>query len=341
MIIDRQPPLTPEAPLWAWAYEAMTRRAETMLAHADGVRAGEDIEAVHDMRVASRRLAAAMRVFRECFPGRRYEALLREARRVTRRLGEVRDLDVLIEYFEGLRENVAGGALPGLEYVGVLLGRRRRRARRPMLGALAATERSDLPGRIGRFLREESQAYALGVHPGCAAPATCAEATRPFRVAAPATLEARHGAFYAFAAWAPCPEAAAQLHEMRIAAKWLRYTMELFAPAYADALKKPLAAIRRMQETLGDLHDSDVRLELLRTVVAGPLDARALVEMDVLRPQPVRESLPLLLEGEEKRRRRYYDTFYREWRKLEARGFREASLRRIREPDAPASREHA
>src|SRR5688500_1971077 len=71
-------PLTADAPLWAWAYEAIGERAEGMLAHLEGVRLGTDIEAVHDMRVASRRLVAAMRVFHAAFPTRHYARLLRE-----------------------------------------------------------------------------------------------------------------------------------------------------------------------------------------------------------------------------------------------------------------------
>src|SRR5215207_1130044 len=92
--------LDADAPLWVWAQDAISRRLDEMFAHTEGVRLGEDIEAVHDMRVGSRRLVAAMKVFAVCFPGYEYELLLRQARRVTRRLGAVRDLDVLIDHYE-------------------------------------------------------------------------------------------------------------------------------------------------------------------------------------------------------------------------------------------------
>ena len=51
--------LSPASPLWAWAQEAISQRLEEMLEPIEGVRLGEDIEAVHDMRVGSRRLVAA------------------------------------------------------------------------------------------------------------------------------------------------------------------------------------------------------------------------------------------------------------------------------------------
>ena len=92
--------LSPDDPLWAWAASAIRHRAEAMLKHVPGVREGADIEAVHDLRVGSRRLAAAMKVFAICFPGSEYRRLVREVRRVTRRLGALRDLDVLIDYYE-------------------------------------------------------------------------------------------------------------------------------------------------------------------------------------------------------------------------------------------------
>jgi hypothetical protein len=58
--------------------------------------AGEDIEGVHDVRVASRRLRAAMDVAVECFPAGWYRPLHKSAKEITGALGEVRDRDVLL-----------------------------------------------------------------------------------------------------------------------------------------------------------------------------------------------------------------------------------------------------
>lgn len=57
--------------------------------------AGEDIEGVHRVRVASRRLRAAMDVSVDCFPAGWYKPLHRSSRDITRALGAVRDRDVL------------------------------------------------------------------------------------------------------------------------------------------------------------------------------------------------------------------------------------------------------
>ena len=72
-------------------------------------------------------------------------------------------------------------------------------------------------------------------------------------------------------AFEPCLADATQIeahHEMRIAAKHLRYTMEIFRPAYAGELDGHLATVKKLQEMLGDIHDCDVWLDLLAGFIA-------------------------------------------------------------------------
>jgi CHAD domain-containing protein len=314
-----------------------------MLEHVDGVRLGEDIEAVHDMRVGSRRLVAAMRVFAECFPDLEYRRLLREARNVTRRLGAVRDLDVLIDHYEKLRPEATPAEQPGIDYFIALRRRERARARRPMLRAMDLLERDGFAPRLRDYLRREAELYQVGLDPFSiqahsaeprAEAARGAAALGSFRAAAPLALEVRHAELHAFEPYVDHPEAVEELHEMRIAAKWLRYTMELFAPAYADGLKRPLSSVKRIQELLGDLHDSDVRLDLLRAMAGTRLDFRGLEAIGRMLPDPVERGLGLLLSREEATRQGCYRDFYKEWSRLEVRGFREKCLSRIRTPDA-------
>ena len=71
---------------------------EAFAKESDGVRAAEDIEYIHRMRVASRRLRAALPLFRSCFPAKNYARWSEEIREITRALGEARDTDVQIAY---------------------------------------------------------------------------------------------------------------------------------------------------------------------------------------------------------------------------------------------------
>ncbi len=62
----------------------------------------EDIEPLHDMRVATRRLRAALEVFDSCFPRKRHRRTLKRVKRLADALGERRDRDVAIEFLGGL-----------------------------------------------------------------------------------------------------------------------------------------------------------------------------------------------------------------------------------------------
>jgi CHAD domain-containing protein len=304
-----------------------------MFSHTERVRVGEDIEGVHDMRVGSRRLVAAMRVFAEAFPGPEYQDLLREARQVTRRLGAVRDLDVLIDFYQRRRAKGKPPERLGIDYVIAVEDRERGRARRPMLKALRRMEEDDLSGRLRRFLREEGAAYRFGLH----APGPRRQRVDPlgsFRAAAPPILEDRFQTLYSYEPYVDDPNEVEELHAMRIAAKWFRYTLELFAPAWADGLKPEIGAVKKLQELLGDLHDSDVRLELLRGMLDGPPDLRGLEAVGQLLPDPVMMSLGLLLAREERDRRGYYEAFRKEWGKLAKKDFARSCRERIQQPDA-------
>lgn len=72
-------------------------RFEEMMSFRDAALAGKDPEGVHDMRVATRRLRAALELFGDVFPKRRLKPLLQEVKGLADALGEVRDRDVLID----------------------------------------------------------------------------------------------------------------------------------------------------------------------------------------------------------------------------------------------------
>jgi CHAD domain-containing protein len=98
--------------------------------------AGEDIEGVHDVRVASRRLRAAMDVAVGCFPDSWYRPLHAVAKDITGALGEVRDRDVLLEFLTRDREAAAPGERPGIDRLIRRVSGERDEARRRMLAFL-------------------------------------------------------------------------------------------------------------------------------------------------------------------------------------------------------------
>ena len=86
--------------------EALGKLLQTIEAQIVGVEKSEDIEFVHKMRVTSRRIRAAMPLFRECFPKKSYKKWLNEIKKVTQFLGAARDLDVQISVIKNYIEQL-------------------------------------------------------------------------------------------------------------------------------------------------------------------------------------------------------------------------------------------
>jgi CHAD domain-containing protein len=90
-------------------------RADELFDHAEGVLDTSDIERVHDMRVASRRLRAVLEIFEPCFPQGDFKTALRDVKALADALGERRDPDVHIEDMEGFEAQVQATLRPGLD----------------------------------------------------------------------------------------------------------------------------------------------------------------------------------------------------------------------------------
>lgn len=95
--------LDPNMPLAECLKVILPVRFGEMTEHEAGTIAGNDIEALHDMRVASRRVQAVFKMFRQVFPKKKFKAEYDELRMLIRSLGEVRDYDVFIDKLHKLK----------------------------------------------------------------------------------------------------------------------------------------------------------------------------------------------------------------------------------------------
>jgi CHAD domain-containing protein len=82
-------------------------RSKEVFAHSEGVLDLGEVERVHDMRVATRRLRAALEIFESCFPHKRHRKALKKVKALADALGERRDADVEIALLEGLVDEAA------------------------------------------------------------------------------------------------------------------------------------------------------------------------------------------------------------------------------------------
>ena len=86
----------------------------------------------------------------------------------------------------------------------------------------------------------------------------------PARSNMPAIFSVRLAELWGWAAHMPYPERVRELHDMRIAAKRVRYCFEFFMPAMEDGFKDLLKQFKRLQDYLGEIHDCDVWVDYLR-----------------------------------------------------------------------------
>ncbi|MBP1619514.1 MAG: domain containing protein [Acidobacteria bacterium] len=232
------------------AGKIFARQAFKMAANAAGTRADLDPEYLHDLRVATRRTRAALRLYRGLIPVRRAAALQRELSWLGRLLGEVRDLDVFLARLAAHLPRVQGVATAADRLFARLL-ERRAAARHNLVTALDDPRFPALVGALGavplkrlRVLREPA-----GVIGG---QWIAAAAKRIRRVGERPAAELR-------------PE---ELHRLRIRFKRLRYACEFFAEAFGDEVEETIRTLVEFQDTLGRHQDAVVARVALERLVA-------------------------------------------------------------------------
>lgn len=107
--------LRPDAPFRDAAGRVILTRWREMLSYREATLSGDDVEALHAMRVSSRRLRAAMDAFAPAFPRKGFRRRLTVVKRITDTLGRARDLDVAVGHLEDLLPELAPDERPGVE----------------------------------------------------------------------------------------------------------------------------------------------------------------------------------------------------------------------------------
>ena len=114
----------------------------------------EDV--IHDMRVASRRLRAALEQCSDVFPRRQFRPMLKSVKRLADALGDVRDLDVMIERLSRVRSSKTPAQRLVLDEMIAEMRQKRKHARRDLESTIDDLERSDFPRRFTVFVAQET-----------------------------------------------------------------------------------------------------------------------------------------------------------------------------------------
>jgi triphosphatase len=228
----------------------LRRHFATLLAKEPGTRLGDDIEELHDFRVASRRLRAAVALFGDALPAE--AARLRpELAWIGQTVGAVRDLDVQLAQLDEWESVVPEPDREPLERLRAVLDHERGEARAAMLDALDSPRYERFVHRFGAMLRSRS-----GTRTGAAL------------AVAPELVEGRHRALRKAARRiGPAAEPAAY-HRMRIAGKRFRYALEFLSDVYPGETKRVVRRTVALQDLLGAYQDADVAIRRLRGMAA-------------------------------------------------------------------------
>jgi CHAD domain-containing protein len=224
-----------------------------------------DIHSIHQARVASRRLREALPLVVDGRAGRK---LQRQARTLTRALGPVRELDVVLQSLESLRSStdVPKGGVACLRAVIV---DERRRLHAEMVQRLADWDLEKVRKRALAGAREHDAVTSEGM--------SAKRAGRARRMAAAARIAAadRHSLRRAVRLRNAIDNAAGiylpdRLHEVRIAVKKLRYSLEVARDLRASRAAASIRTLKRAQDLLGHIHDLEVLITRTRAVQGSP-----------------------------------------------------------------------
>lgn len=261
----KHPGVRADEPMAEAGRKILRFHCDRMLACEAGTRAGEDNEELHQMRVATRRQRAAVRIVEPFFRRKRIAPVRDGLRSLGARLGAVRDLDVLQEKLAAYRAEQEPAAAAALQALADAWQERRTSARRDLLAHLDGHGYAAFKEHCREFL-DTPGAGLRRVREG--------EMPQPSLVAhvVPAEIWAHYGALRAFEPslrWASVPA----LHALRIEGKRLRYLLEFFREVLDPGVEPPIAAMVALQDHLGELHDADVTVARIREFLAQPAAA--------------------------------------------------------------------
>jgi len=230
------------------AHQVIARQVRELRRHERAVAGAGAPDPVHDMRVATRRLRAALAVFRGVVAapkaGRR-----RRLRWLARRLGRVRDLDVRIALLtEQYLPHVSGKEAGRLATLLAELTAERQRQHRKLRRGLRRERYRRLRTALGAWIRRP--VFAEGDDSGAARYMAAAADRAAQRMSAHEAMRDTR------------PKAAA-LHNLRIAVKWLRYTLDFHGETCGLPYDAERALARDLQDCLGEMRDHDLLFTML------------------------------------------------------------------------------
>ncbi|MGZ4850430.1 MAG: CHAD domain-containing protein [Candidatus Bathyarchaeia archaeon] len=217
----------------------------------------DDIEFVHKTRVSSRRLRAALPLFRFCFPAKEFKEWTSQIKKVTRLLGEARDLDVQTAFIEQYIKTL--NSATERANLSILLKDHKDHRKSIQSTVVSGLEKLEASGILENIRKLSEQTITE-------------QSNTPFDPNQVLERAHWHISFRLddFLSMEECvysEDEKLKHHKMRIYAKKLRYTMEAFAPQYKTKLAKEIETIKVFQDILGEMHDCIVWIDYIPKLI--------------------------------------------------------------------------
>jgi len=303
------------------------RQTRQLIGQIEGVRKADDVEFVHRARVASRRLRAALGIFRDCFGRKKVKRWRKGVRQLTQGLGPARDKDVQIAFVRGVLAGLEDPThRPGIARL-LLRLEQSRRALQPE--AVEAVDRLEAGGVAEEMYAEAKRILRelKGRELSCASRFAARRAEKH--------IVERLNQFLEYEDCLADPEDIDQHHAMRIAAKRLRYTIEICQPVYEGGLGEFIQAVKDVQSLLGDIHDCDVWVEDLEGFAEKERE-RTVAYFGHARPfGRLKIGLDSLRQERARHRREGFSQLARLWQDLNQDGLWERLVRTVQRPFEP------
>lgn len=284
----------------------------------NGAKSCDDIECVHQSRVASRRLRAAFGIFENCFPAKTLNKWRDVIRKLTKAFGPARDADVQLEFLNKTISSLGAeqkALLPGIKRLLLRTSQHREKHQTKVIKTVD---------------RLEAKAVLADIHSEIERILFCMRDSRPdlkSEYVFKQTSEHIRNKLVEMIAFQSCidnPDDKNAHHQMRIAAKRLRYTMEICQEPYEKKLDEAITVVKKLQTLLGDIHDCDVWIDNIDHFMQDELN-RTKEYFGNERPYYFLNSgLEYLKQERQQVRKHLFEIFVRYWKLLNMRNFWQA-----------------
>lgn len=264
----------------------------------------KNIEDVHDLRVSSRRIRECLNIFSDYLPAKKQKSWLKEIKNITKSYGNVRDLDVQLDLVKKIFQGIEDKRIrSGLRRLRLRLKQKREKKHadtekntHAIIDSVALVEMIAWTEAATDFeekdLKNSEGLLQLGYK----------------------QIQARLDKFLFFEVFIFNPARIEELHQMRIAAKQLRYALEIFSDLYERNTDFALDIARQTQQYLGEIHDEDVWLSYLPKFLDTEYQKIKGFYGYTSPFNRIKPGIEYFLENRKKERNRLYQEFLIDWK---------------------------